>query len=481
MDEPLKILAVDDEQSSLNAIYRTLRREYDVILSLNGQSALEVLKNQKIAVILGDQRMPEMTGVEFFKKSLNIQPDATRILITGYSDIEAIIQAINEGQVFYYINKPWEPDDLRIIIRRAAEQYQLIHENQRLLKELEAANQRLKAENVFLHQEVEKQYVFDNIIGQSDAIKNVFKLMRKVIPTDTTVLIIGETGTGKELIAKAIHYNSPRKEKPFLAQNCAALPDTLLESELFGHTKGAFTGAVTDKKGLFELANKGTLFLDEINDTSPAMQQRLLRVLQEGEILPLGSEKTLNVDVRITSATNVELTNSIQQGKFREDLYYRLNVFPIRVPPLRERKEDIPLLAEYFIEKYSLKIGKKILGVSNDALSYLVQLDFPGNVRELENLIERSITLSENDSQITLEHLSIESAPKINISLLTNDNFSGSLKEMTESFEKNHIIEILKKSRGNISKSARILGLSRLGLHKKMQRYKINPKIYKQS
>ena len=481
MDEPLKILAVDDEQSSLNAIYRTLRREYDVILSLNGQSALEVLKNQKIAVILGDQRMPEMTGVEFFKKSLNIQPDATRILITGYSDIEAIIQAINEGQVFYYINKPWEPDDLRIIIRRAAEQYQLIHENQRLLKELEAANQRLKAENVFLHQEVEKQYVFDNIIGQSDAIKNVFKLMRKVIPTDTTVLIIGETGTGKELIAKAIHYNSPRKEKPFLAQNCAALPDTLLESELFGHTKGAFTGAVTDKKGLFELANKGTLFLDEINDTSPAMQQRLLRVLQEGEILPLGSEKTLDVDVRVISATNVELTSSIQQGKFREDLYYRLNVFPIRVPPLRERKEDIPLLAEYFIEKYSLKIGKKILGVSNDALSYLVQLDFPGNVRELENLIERSITLSENDSQITLEHLSIESAPKINISLLTNDNFSGSLKEMTESFEKNHIIEILKKSRGNISKSARILGLSRLGLHKKMQRYKINPKIYKQS
>jgi two-component system response regulator HupR/HoxA len=481
MDETLKILAVDDEQSSLNAIYRTLRREYDVILSLNGQSALEVLKNQKIAVILGDQRMPEMTGVQFFKKSLDIQPDATRILITGYSDIEAIIQAINDGQVFYYINKPWEPDDLRIIIRRAAEQYQLIHENRRLLKELEAANQRLKAENISLHQEVEKQYVFDIIIGQSDAIKNVFKLMRKVIPTNTTVLIIGETGTGKELIAKAIHYNSPRKQKPFLAQNCAALPDTLLESELFGHTKGAFTGAVTDKKGLFELANKGTLFLDEINDTSPAMQQRLLRVLQEGEILPVGSEKTLDIDVRVISATNVELTNSIQQGKFREDLYYRLNVFPIRVPPLRERKEDIPLLAEYFIEKYSLKIGKKILGISNDALSYLVQLDFPGNVRELENLIERSIALSENDSQITLEHLSIESAPKINISLLTNDNFSGSLKEMTESFEKKHIIETLKKSRGNISKSAQILGLSRLGLHKKMQRYKINPKAYKQS
>ena len=482
MEEPLlKILAVDDEQSSLNAIYRTLRREYDVILSLNGQSALEVLKNQKIAVILGDQRMPEMTGVEFFKKSLEIQPDAVRILITGYSDIEAIIQAINDGQVFYYINKPWEPDDLRIIISRAAEQHKLVIENRRLLKELEAANQRLQAENISLQKEIEKNYVFDNIVGQSEAINNVFKLTRKVIPTDTTVLLIGETGTGKELIAKAIHYNSPRKDKPFLAQNCAALPDTLLESELFGHTKGAFTGAAADKKGLFELADKGTLFLDEINDTSPAMQQRLLRVLQEGEFLPLGSEKIIKIDVRVISATNVDLQKSIQDGKFREDLYYRLNVFPIRIPPLRERKDDIPLLANYFVEKYSLKMGKRISGISDDAINYLINLNFPGNVRELENLIERSITLADDNSTITAEQLALEPISKINVNLLQGKKLTGTLKETTESLEKKYIIDTLQQYNGNISKTAQILGLSRPGLHKKMTRYKIDPNLYKQS
>lgn len=482
MEEPLlKVLAVDDEQSSLNAIYRTLRKEYDVILSLNGQSALEVLKNQKIAVILGDQRMPEMTGVEFFKKSLEIQPDAVRILITGYTDIEAIIQAINEGQVFYYINKPWEPDDLRIIIRRAAEQHQLVMENRRLVKELEAANQRLQAENISLQKEVEKHYVFDNIVGASNAINNVFKLARKVIPTDTTVLLIGETGTGKELIAKAIHYNSQRKDKPFLAQNCAALPDTLLESELFGHTKGAFTGATTDKKGLFELADKGTLFLDEINDTSPAMQQRLLRVLQEGEILPLGSEKIIKIDVRVISATNVDLQKSIQDGKFREDLYYRLNVFPIRIPPLRERKSDIPLLSQHFVEKYSIKMGKRISGISDDAINYLANLNFPGNVRELENLIERSVTLADDNSPITAEQLALEPISEINADLFKGNRLSGTLKETTESLEKKYIIETLKQNNGNISKTAQILGLSRPGLHKKMNRYKINPSLYKQS
>jgi two-component system response regulator HupR/HoxA len=425
--------------------------------------------------------MPEMTGVEFFKKSLEIQPDAVRILITGYSDIEAIIQAINEGQVFYYINKPWEPDDLRIIIRRAAEQHQLVLENRRLVKELEAANQRLHAENISLQREVEKHYVFDNIVGASNAINNVFKLARKVIPTDTTVLLIGETGTGKELIAKAIHYNSQRKDKLFLAQNCAALPDTLLESELFGHTKGAYTGATTDKKGLFELADKGTLFLDEINDTSPAMQQRLLRVLQEGEILPLGSEKITKVDVRVISATNVDLQQSIQDGKFREDLYYRLNVFPIRIPPLRERKSDIPLLSQHFVEKYSIKMGKRISGISDDAINYLANLDFPGNVRELENLIERSLTLADDNSSITAEQLALEPISKINVDLLKENRLSGTLKETTESLEKKYIIETLKQNNGNISKTAQILGLSRPGLHKKMTRYRINPNLYKQS
>jgi two-component system response regulator HupR/HoxA len=482
MDNPrLKVLAIDDEQSSLNAIYRTLRREFDVILSLNGQSGIEVLKTQEIAVILGDQRMPQMTGVEFFKKSMAYQPNSVRILVTGYTDIEATIQAINDGQIFYYINKPWEPEDLRIIVRRAVTQYLLVKENQRLLKELEAANQRLKTENVILHKEMEKQFAFENIIGQSPALKKVFDLMRKVIPTETTVLIIGETGTGKELIAKAIHYNGTRNKNLFLAQNCAALPDTLLESELFGHQKGAFTGASSDKKGLFELADKGTIFLDEIGDTSPALQQRLLRVLQEGEIFPLGSEKMKKVDVRIIAASNQDLEAIIHSGKFREDLYYRLNVFPIRVPPLRERREDIPLLAKYFLEKYSRKTGKQISGISIETISLLMNMDFPGNIRELENLIERSVTLAEEGGILIPDLMGLDLSILNKTPFPFSQDHSGTLKEKTEAVEKFYIDQTLTKFKGNISKTARDLGLSRLGLHKKLQRYQIEASNYKQN
>ena len=477
----LKVLAIDDEQSSLNAIYRTLRMEFDVILSLNGQSALEVLKNQEISVILGDQRMPQMTGVEFFKKSMDYQPDSVRVLVTGYTDIEATIQAINEGQIFYYINKPWEPEDLRIIVRRASSQYLLVKENQRLLKELEAANQHLQTENVMLHKEMEKQYTFDNIIGQSAAIKKVFDLMRKVIPTETTVLIIGETGTGKELIAKAIHYNGPRYKNLFLAQNCAAFPDTLLESELFGHVKGAFTGASSDKKGLFELANGGTIFLDEIGDTSPALQQRLLRVLQEGEIFPLGSEKMKKVDIRIISASNQDLQNIIQKGKFREDLYYRLNVFPIRIPPLRERREDIPLLSKHFIDKYARKTGKQISGISDETISNLMNMDFPGNIRELENLIERSVTLAEDGAILSPDFMGLDLSISPDARYPLAEDTVGTLKEKTESIEKFYINQNLSKFKGNISKTAKVLGLSRLGLHKKLQRYQIEASSYKHS
>jgi two-component system response regulator HupR/HoxA len=477
-----KLLAVDDEQSSLNAIFRTLRREFEVILSLNGYSALEVLKNQEIAVILGDQRMPNMTGVNFFKKSLELQPDAVKILITGYADIEAIIDAINEGQIFYYINKPWEPEDLRIIVRRAAQQYFLIRENQRLMRELDIANQRLQEENIILHKEIERQYVFDNIVGTSTAIQNVFSLMRRVIPTDTTVMILGETGTGKELIAKAIHYNSSRQKNLFAAQNCSSLPDTLLESELFGHKRGAFTGAISDKKGLFELADGGTIFLDEIGDTSPAMQQRLLRVFQEGEFKPLGSEKSKNVDVRIISATNKDLQQEIRDGRFREDLFYRLNVFPIEVPPLRERREDIPLLVEYFIKKCSLKMGKTITGISQKALSSLVTENFPGNVRQLENLIERAVTLLSDNSEITLEQIGLENEIGQGLnesSVIISDNLKGNLKEITETIEKKYVTQSLKKHGGNITKAAKDLGLSRVGLHKKIKRYNINIVNYK--
>ncbi|RMI03733.1 MAG: sigma-54-dependent Fis family transcriptional regulator [Calditrichaeota bacterium] len=481
MERP-RVLAVDDEQASLNAIYRTLRRDFEVIQSLTGPAALEVLKHQEVAVILADQRMPEMTGVELFEKAREIQPEAMRILITGYTDIEATIQAINQGQVFYYIHKPWEPEELRMIVHRATEQYRLIRENRRLMQELEIANRKLREENLLLHREMERQYTFDHIIGQSPAMQRVFELVKKVIPTSTTVLLIGETGTGKELIARAIHYNGPRREKMFVAQNCGALPETLLESALFGHVKGAFTGATTDRKGLFELADGGTVFLDEITDTSPAMQQRLLRVLQEGEIYPVGSEKPIRVDVRIISAANRDLEEAIREGKFREDLYYRLNVFPIRLPPLRERREDIPLLVEHFLEKYTRKLGKTDIRLTPEAMSLLMAADFPGNVRQLENIIERAVTLADDGQPITPDMLQLTTpgpgSPRIS-DLFRPDLTDHSLKEITESLEKVYIHQTLEEFQGNISRTAEKLGLSRLGLQKKLQRYGIDPSRYK--
>ena len=478
-----KVLAVDDEQSSLNAINRTLRRDFDVFLSLNGHSALEILKNEDIDVILSDQRMPEMSGVAFLHKAQKIRPNAVRILITGYTDIETVVEAINEGRVFYYINKPWEPDELRMIMRRAAEHGKLEKENRRLMQELASLNQQLQEENTLLHKEVERQYSFDNIIGTSSRMENVFRLLRKVIPTTTSVLILGETGTGKELIARSIHYNGPRKDKRFAAQNCGALPDTLLESELFGHVKGAFTGAMADKKGLFELADGGTVFLDEVSDTSPAMQQRLLRVLQEGEIHPLGSEKTIKVDVRIISAANRNLEDAIHAGEFREDLFYRLNVFPIHLPPLRERREDVPLLANFFLEKFTKKMGKNDIKFSADSLSWLMTAEFPGNVRQLENLVERAVTLADDDVDITPDLLemnggSLRRQQRGNPLPALGD--SKNLKEIVEAMEKYYIDQTMQEFKGNISKTAEKLGLSRLGLHKKLQRYGIEAANYKQ-
>jgi two-component system response regulator HupR/HoxA len=471
--DSVKILAVDDEQASLNAIFRTLRQKFEVLQSLNAYSALEILKKEEVAVILADQRMPQMTGVELFKKSLEIQPDAVRILITGYTDIEATIQSINDGNIFYYINKPWEPSDLILIITRAADRYQLIKENKRLMIELKKANQQLKEENIVLHQEVKQHYVFDNIIGNSPAMQKVFHLMEKVIPTDTSVLLIGETGTGKELIAKAIHYNGPRKSKLFVGQNCTALPDNLLESELFGHVKGSFTGAINDKKGLFEIADGGTILLDEIGDTSPAMQQRLLRVLQEGEIRRVGGEKNIKVDVRIISATNKDLQASIKNGTFREDLYYRLSVFPIIIPPLRERREDIPLLAEFFLKHYSKKLNKNIPGIEKEALNILTAAPFPGNVRELENEIHRAVTLAEFGKPVSTDLLSdaLKSEKSLLFYFLQQPR---KLKEITESIEKYFILEKLKQNHNNITQTAKSLGLSRVGLQKKIKRYKLN-------
>lgn len=478
-----KILIVDDEQAILHAIYRTLHSGYELFLSQNGPAALEILKRENITVILADQRMPEMTGVEFFKRAREIRPDAVRILITGYSDIEATIEAINEGEIFYYLTKPWEPETLLFTIQRAVERHQLVQENQRLLAELKEANRKLLTEKTVLQTEMEKSYTFDQIIGQSAAMKKLFRLVRKVIPTDTTVMLYGETGTGKELVARAIHYNGPRRKELFVAQNCAAIPETLLESELFGYVKGAFTGAARDKKGMFEIAENGTVFLDEIGDTSPAFQMKLLRVLQEKEILPLGAEKPRKINVRIISATNKNLKILVKRGMFREDLFYRLNVFPVFIPPLRERKEDIPALVNHFIIKFSAKMGKKPPSLKADALRWLMRADFPGNVRQLENIIERAVALVDEGETISEELLRVDEliSPQSAAADSLQPEGGVSLKEKTEELEKLYIEQALRRMKGNITHTAGTLGLSRLGLHKKLKRYRIDPRNYKLS
>ncbi|RLD16839.1 sigma-54-dependent Fis family transcriptional regulator [candidate division KSB1 bacterium] len=476
-DKPA-IMIVDDQVELLNSLKRLLQRDFDVEVANSGQAALDKLKEKTFSVIVSDQRMPEMDGVTFLSKAKEMQPDAIRILLTAYADIEATIAAVNQAQIYQYIGKPFEPDEFRQVLRNAAHHYALVQENKRLQEELKLANQQLTTENIVLKQQMEQHLDLGEFIGSSPPILRILKLVKKVKDTPTTVLLLGETGTGKEMLAKIIHYNSNRSKHLFVAQNCAAIPDTLLQSELFGHVKGAFTGAIKDKKGLFELADKGTIFLDEIGDTSPALQLGLLRVLQEGEIRPLGAHFSKKVDVRVIAATNKDLKAEVKKGNFREDLFYRLSVFPIELPPLRKRREDIPDLVHHFIKKYARRIGKNILGISPKAMNRLMQSDFPGNIRELENEIERMVTLADNE---TVLDESLLSAHFFNdeFSLLKTMSSSGSLKETIGKIEREMIRRALKENHGNILRSAQQLGISRVGLHKMLKRHQIDPLEYK--
>ncbi len=471
------LLILDDQVEILNSLRRIFQKEYDVYISTFGVDALKMLKERKFAVILSDQRMPEMDGVTFLKKSIDLQPEAIRIMITGYADIEASISAVNEAKIYQYVSKPFEPDELKLVVKGAVEKYNLVQHNKLLEKKLKENNIKLEKENIELKSHFVSQLDLGNFIGNSQAMQKIYKLIKKVMNTPTTVLLLGETGTGKEMLAKMIHFNSTRKSKTFVAQNCGAIPDTLLQSELFGHVKGSFTGAINDKQGLFQLANFGTVFLDEIGETSQAFQLGLLRVLQEGEIKPLGSNKTIKVDVRVIAATNRDLKKDVEEGRFREDLYYRLNVFPIQIPPLRERKEDIPPLMEFFIQKYSKRISKNIKAVNKDVINTLSLASFPGNVRELENEIERMVTMADNNALIDQELLSDRFLNKDET--LAPSAGITKLKPAITSLEKKLIGEALKKTNGNILKSAQILGISRVGLHKMLKRYSIEANVYK--
>jgi two-component system response regulator HupR/HoxA len=464
------ILIVDDEEGIRESLELTLSEQYPVFTAANAQEGLAILEREPIALVIADQVLPGMTGVEFLEKVIERRPTAIRMMLTGYADVASIVRAVNEGRIYRYIPKPWEPEELRVNVRRALESYSLATENATLAAALRDANERLRQENVYLRREVERRYAFDNLIGAAPAMMRVFEVMEKVAQTDATVLLTGETGTGKDLVARAIHYAGARKAARFVAQNCGALPDTLLESELFGHKRGAFTGAHEDKKGLFELAHGGTIFLDEIGETNPGMQVRLLRVLQDGEIRPLGASDVRKVNVRVIAATNRELRKMVSEGAFREDLYYRLRVVEILIPPLRERREDIPALAHHFLEDATKRMARSIKGFTNAAMDRLVAYQWSGNVRELENEIERIVALAGDADTISIgmlsEHVRGRPADETEPEAA---NESSDLNVAVDDLKRRLILQAIEAT-GSKSRAAEKLGIPRQSLQKMMKR-----------
>lgn len=461
MEEAATILIVDDEPRVLDALEAILAAEFRILRAEGGEQALRLLPGADVAVIVTDYRMPGMTGVELLRRSQDAAPDAVRIVLTAYTDVDSLMEAINTGRIYHFVPKPWDPNELLLIVRRASERYALGQDNARLRDELELAINTLRRE---VAEGRARPLHFEGLVGGSGGLRRVVDLARKVLDTDTTVLLLGETGTGKELFARLIHHNGPRRAAHFVAQNCAALSESLLESELFGHTRGSFTGATAERKGLFEEADGGTVFLDEVGEMSPAMQLRLLRVLQEGEIRRVGASAPRKVDVRVLAATNAELEDDVEAGRFRKDLYYRLNVFPIRLPPLRERAEDIPSLADHFLRVYRERARRAVPGISAEAMRCLRAYPFPGNVRELENEIERGVALAEPGQPLGLEQLSERirhSGPRSAGPLTLND----AIEQL-----KRRMIEDALRECGSKTRAAERLGLTRQSLQQMLRR-----------
>jgi two-component system response regulator AtoC len=457
-----KILVVDDELGMRKYLDRLLKDNgYRVSLSADGAQALAEIKKGPPALVLADLKMPKMDGLSLLGKIKEDFPKTTVVIMTAYGTMESAIKAMKLG-AYDYINKPFEMDQILLVIDKALER------------------RRLEQENITLLKELKKSYSFEDIVSQNQQMRKIFDLVRKIADTKSTILIQGETGTGKELIARAIHNLSSRRNKPFVPVDCGALTETLLESELFGHIKGAFTGASSDKQGLFELSDGGVAFLDEIGQVSLGIQAKLLRVLQDGQIKRVGEASSRKVDIRLIAATNENLEEAVKAGRFREDLYYRLNVVPIKLPCLRERKEDVPLLIEHFINKYNSLEAKSLQGISQDALKILMEYNWPGNVRELENLIHRAVVM-EAGPQILPQDLPAVLSPDTaerRASLPRQVNFRKARKSALEAFEKRFLTEALKRNKGNVSKMAKEVGLDRRNLQRKFKALQINPRNY---
>ncbi len=466
------VLIVDDEPANLQKLHRTLIGEYKVIEAANAQQALKVLKETQLAAIITDQRMPGMSGVELLEHALQLQPQCMRLVLSGYTETEDLIDAMNTGRVYKYITKPWEPDRVLANLRSAIQHYELVRENERLQNELKQAYERVERENRQLRREVEQDSPYGPIIYQSRSIQKIMELLDRVIPTDSPILIQGETGTGKELFARHIHRHSPRSDRPFLAVNCGAVPRELIESEFFGHKRGAFTGAGNEKRGYFDATEKGTILLDEIGEAPPELQVKLLRVLQEGEIMPVGALSPQKIDIRVIASTNRDLKIEVEAGRFRQDLYFRLHVFSIQIPPLRERKEDILPIAEHFLECACRRLGKPLLRLPEEVRDVFQDYSWPGNIRELKNEIERLVVLSSGGQ--AEGHLLSEPLRRIPGSEDGNTRLeTGSLKAEMDRLEEKLIREALERYQQNRSQTARVLGISRQNLLNKMRQFQI--------
>jgi len=446
-DRSHRILIVDDDQEMCGMLSDILKEEgFSVLTTNDSLEALKILKKEEFDVIITDLKMKGLKGLDLLDEANKVALLTPVIIITAFGTIESAIKAMKMG-AYDYITKPFQMDELILTVRKALE------------------NRFLKKEVVRLKKEVESRYDFHHLVGRSPSMQKIYDLIERISDSSSNVLIYGESGTGKELVAKAIHYNGFRKEGPLIAVNCAAIPETLLESELFGYKKGAFTDAKMDKKGLIFEANEGTLFLDEITEMSPTLQAKLLRVIEEREVRPLGDTNSYPVDMRIICTTNRDLKSLIQEGRFREDLFYRVKVIDIELPPLRERKEDLPLLIQYFVNKFGRDSKKEISGVSERALNILLNYSWPGNIRELENVLQRAVTLSQNE-EILPEDLPTALIEEVGENIIEK----GLIKKYTiKQLEKEYIKRVLIEVEGNKSKAAEILGLDRKTLYRKLQ------------